>query len=199
MIKMDRLETSEPYKKFYDLYDNCVKKKQLNPDAIVISSLDAKCNLVDSRVVNLKYILGQDWIFFTNYNSPKGMQINSHNQISAVLFWPSVNTQIRIKAKIKKTSNKFSDNHFDQRMPEKNALSISSMQSLKINSYNEVKDAYKKILSSKENFSKRPSYWGGYKFKPYEIEFWEGHSLRLNKRKLFKKTGNRWKAFTLQP
>ena len=63
-----------------------------------------KANEVDSRYVNLKFITNDEFIFFSNYDSPKASAFNSHNQIAALLYWSSINVQIRMKAKIKKTS-----------------------------------------------------------------------------------------------
>ena len=80
-------------------------------------------------MVNLKYIIDDEWIFFSNYNSLKAQNFLNHDQISALFYWDSINVQIRIKAKIFKTLSKFSDEHFEKRNIKKNALSISSMQS----------------------------------------------------------------------
>tara|TARA_B100000242_G_scaffold17275_1_gene10595 strand:+ start:35722 stop:36321 length:600 start_codon:yes stop_codon:yes gene_type:complete len=199
MIELDRLNKTEPYKKFYYFYDNCIKNKQLFPEAIVVSTYDSSFNQVDSRYVNLKYVLGDEWIFFTNYNSPKGIQIKSHNQISVVIFWNCINVQIRIKAKIRETSKTFSDSHFAERSYLKNALAISSKQSSIIQNYEKVKQNYDETLKNKTILSKRPSFWGGYSFTPYEIEFWEGESSRINKREKFIKKRNIWKKYFLEP
>ena len=199
MITLDRLELSEPYKRFYDLYDKCIEKKQPLPEALAISTVELKSQEVDSRFVNLKYVLGEDWIFFTNYNSPKAIQIASNNNISALLYWHSINVQIRIKAIIKKTSKSFSDEHFQSRSNTKNALAISSMQSEQIESYEKVKENFYKILKQEEIKNKRPDFWGGYKFTPYKFEFWEGNDSRLNKRESFTKKENLWNYSILQP
>ena len=67
-------------------------------------------NEVDSRYVNLKYIKDSEWIFFSNYNSPKSIAFNAHNQVSAVIYWKSINLQIRIlKIKGKIFLNKLLD------------------------------------------------------------------------------------------
>ena len=128
---------------------------------------------VQLRMVNLKYIQNEEWIFFSNYLSPKSKSFETHDQIAATFYWNSINTQIRIKAKIKKTSKEFSDNHYLSRAIEKNALAISSNQSNRINSYQEVVENYDKALKNYDNDIKRPEYWGGLSFKPYYFEFWE--------------------------
>jgi pyridoxine/pyridoxamine 5'-phosphate oxidase len=85
--------------------------------------------------------------FFSNYQSPKASQFESHNQVSVLIYWASINTQIRMKARIFKTSAKFSDDHFNSRTKEKNALAISSNQSQPIDSFDEVTKNFYETLS----------------------------------------------------
>ena len=102
MIKFINLSTSEPYNLFTDFYNDALNSNQKAIDAIVISSFDQDSNEVDSRFVNLKYINNEDWIFFSNYSSPKARQFDSHKQITAAFYWNEIDVQIRIKASIKK-------------------------------------------------------------------------------------------------
>ena len=127
------------------------------------------------------------------------MQFESHDQISALFHWGAINSQVRLKAKINKTSAAFSDNHFQSRTKEKNALAISSNQSESINSFDFVKDNFYKTLASMDSETKRPEYWGGYSFTPYYFEFWEGHENRLNQRHVFSMDEGSWSESLLQP
>tara|TARA_Y100000746_G_C15455361_1_gene429015 strand:- start:448 stop:1041 length:594 start_codon:yes stop_codon:yes gene_type:complete len=197
MIKFQDLSKAKPYKKFIKSYNEAVAHDQESIEAICISSY--LNNEVDSRFVNLKYIIGNEWIFFSNYKSPKALQFLNNHNISCIFYWNKTNTQIRIKAKIKKTSDSFSDSHFKNRSKEKNALAVSSNQSKSIDSYKSVIKNYNDTINNKELTLKRPSYWGGYAFTPYYFEFWKGHDSRLNKRKVFYKDGNGWGSSILQP
>ena len=85
----------------------------------------------------------------------------SHNQVSVLIFWPSINIQIRMKAKIFKTSPEFSDQHFQARTIEKNALAISSNQSQVINSFEKVTENFNKTLEAMTPDTVRPDFWGG--------------------------------------
>ena len=169
-MKIIKKLSYEPYKTFYDLFSKAKKSQQKDIQAISISSYNKKHNEVDSRYVNLKYINGEEWIFFSNYNSPKSEQFDSHSQISAIFFWHKINTQIRIKAKIEKTSVKYNEKYFSKRTKEKNALAISSNQSKTIESYNHVEKNYYHSLKS-DNLKKCPRYWGGFSFIPYYFEY----------------------------
>jgi len=198
MIEFINILQEKPYLALKEKYDAAVDAGQKGIEAISISSFNKELNEVDSRYVNLKFILNDEFVFFSNYDSPKASSFNSFNQIAALVYWPSINAQIRMKAKIKKTSNEFNQKYFFDRSEEKNALAISSNQSKPINSYNQVKENYNKSLKN-DDLKKCPKYWGGYSFKPYEIEFWEGNEFRLNKRNLYRKDNTSWNHFILEP
>ena len=198
MIQFNNLNQEIPYLLLKEKYDEAVDKGQKGIEAISICSYNKERNEVDSRYVNLKFISNDEFIFFSNYDSPKASSFNSHNQIAALLYWSSINVQIRMKAKIKKTSNAFNQKYFFDRSEEKNALAISSNQSKQIDSYSQVKENYNKSLKN-DDLKECPKYWGGYSFKPYEIEFWEGNEFRLNKRNLYTKDNTSWNHFILEP
>ncbi len=188
----------DPYVELHENYLKAVSANQTYIDAILISTYDITKKEVDSRFVNLKFIDDRKLIFFTNYDSPKSNQIKNHNQIAATFFWDSINVQIRIKAKIKKTSVEFNQKYFSKRSLDKNALAISSNQSKMVKSYDDVVKKYNKVKKF-NNLKECPSNWGGYEFTPYYFEFWEGHNSRLNRRKAYKYDKNRWKKFFLEP
>ena len=198
MIKFNNLNQAIPYLLLKDKYDDAIGAGQKGIEAISISSYNKEIGEVNSRYVNLKFISNDEFIFFSNYDSPKASSFNSHSQIAALVYWPSINVQIRMKAKIKKTSNEFNQNYFFDRSEEKNALAISSNQSKPIDSYNQVKENYHKSLKN-DDLKKCPEFWGGYLFTPYYFEFWEGHESRLNKREAYEKSDDSWKHLILQP
>lgn len=198
MIQFSNLIQEKPYLLFKEKYDEAFNENQTNIEAISIATFNKEKNEVDSRFVNLKSVNKDKFIFFTNYNSPKSLAFESHNQISALFYWASTNVQIRIKAKIEKTSLRYNQKHFKKRLPEKNALAITSMQSDAISCYEDVVKNYNETYK-KRNLSICPEYWGGFSFTPYYFEFWEGHESRINKRLVFKKTNTCWNKTMIQP
>ena len=198
MIKFKNLNQEIPYLILKKKYDDAINADQKNIEAMSISSYSVKLGEVNSRFVNLKFVDNKDFIFFSNYNSPKSEDFKDHNQITALIYWNSTNTQIRLKAQIKKTSKEYNKAYFLKRSDQKNALAISSKQSKPINSYSQVKENYNKSLKN-DDLKKCPEFWGGYSFTPYYFEFWEGHESRLNKREVYKKSDDSWKHFILQP
>ncbi|MDC1470194.1 pyridoxamine 5'-phosphate oxidase family protein [Gammaproteobacteria bacterium] len=198
MIKFNNLSNDLPYLAFKIMYDKSLKAKQKKIEAVCISSYSKKFDEVNSRFVNLKFINDKEFIFFSNYESPKSQEFKSHSQITAVFYWNSINVQIRMKALIQQTSTKFNSEYFLHRDQKKNALAISSDQSTPIRSYKDVERKYLNSLKL-DNLRKCPSQWGGYAFIPYYFEFWEGHELRLNKREVYEKSDDDWNYFILQP
>jgi len=199
MIELSKISNEAPYQRFISEYKKAFDLDQPNIEAICISSFDASKNESDSRFVNLKNITDNEWIFFTNYNSPKAQQFSSNGNISVSLFWHKTNCQIRIKAAIKKTSSTYSDHYFKSRYKSKNLLAIASDQSNDINSYEEFLIKYENLKDQDLDLSLRPNFWGGYTFTPYYFEFWKGHKNRLNKREVFTFTNNIWESSFLQP
>ena len=199
MIDLSSMSKEAPYVRFSSEYNEASILDQPNIEAVCISSFDVKKSEPDSRFVNLKNITGNEWIFFTNYNSPKAEQFESIDNISASFFWHKTNCQIRIKAVIKKTSSKYSDDYFKSRHRSKNLLAIASDQSNAISSYEDFLSKYENFKERDIDLSSRPKYWGGYTFTPYYFEFWKGHESRLNKREIFTITDNVWTSSFLQP
>tara|TARA_B100000609_G_C17105066_1_gene376713 strand:- start:231 stop:827 length:597 start_codon:yes stop_codon:yes gene_type:complete len=198
MIKFESLCEEIPFLILKEKYDEAVAANQKNIDALCISSFNKEKNEVDSRFVNLKFIKNDEFIFFSNYNSPKASSFISHNQIAALIYWPRINVQIRMKAKIKKTPKEYNQQYFSQRSKEKNALSISSQQSKIIDSYDQVIEKHNETLQNVD-LQRCPEYWGGFSFKPFSIEFWEGSDFRLNKRNLYTLDKTIWNHFILEP
>jgi len=199
MIEFINASNEKPYIHFHSLYKEAAANKQRAIEAISVSSYNLQMREVEARYVNLKYITNNEWIFFSNYNSPKAHQFESHEQISVLIYWSSINTQIRIKALINKTSAEFSNEHFQKRTLEKNALAISSNQSQVIDSFDEVEKNFRRTLDTISPETVRPDFWGGFSFIPYYFEFWRGHKNRLNKRHVYESHNDEWVERLLQP
>ena len=198
MIQFKNLKKDKPYLLFKSKYDEALNAGQKVIEAISISTFENKTNEVDSRFVNLKFVSEDEFIFFSNYKSPKANSFETHNQIAALIYWSSINVQIRMKAKIKKTSKEYNQEYFLNRSEKKNALAISSNQSKPIDSYSQVIENFNNSIKN-DDLKKCPEFWGGYSFTPFYFEFWEGHESRLNKREVFKKEDEDWVHSFVQP
>ena len=198
MIDLSNISKDLPHARFLEEYKRAIELDQANIEAVCISSVDSQ-NKPHSRYVNLKFVNDNEWIFFSNYESPKSLQFENNNSIAALFFWPKTNIQIRIKAKIARTKMSFSDEYFYNRSRKKNALAIISRQSKTLDSYNNFVDKYNKTLERNKDLDKRPDYWGGFSFRPNYFEFWEGNKNRLNKREIYNLENGLWERDYLQP
>lgn len=198
MISFVNLNPEAPYLKFKQEYKRAVNSKQNTVEAMSVASYSKSKKEVNSRFVNLKYVKDKEFIFFSNYQSPKSKDFLNHDQVSALFYWDTINVQIRIKGIINKTSKEFNSNYFKNRDIKKNALAISSKQSSKIISYQAVENNYLECLQSK-NLDVCPDFWGGFSITPYYFEFWEGHTSRINKRVSYELIDYNWQMFYLQP
>lgn len=166
------------------------------PNAVALSTSD-KEGKVSSRMMLIKFISEQGFVFFTNYLSKKGEQLSENPHCSVLFFWPSLQRQIRIEGVVEKVEEAFSDQYFEQRPLESQTSAIVSPQS------HEIED--KKVLISKirnlsdENNFKRPDYWGGYLIKPQLFEFWQGRPGRFHDRLEYYLENNEWKHRILAP
>ncbi len=192
-------EINDNTKTIYEYFNLAQESGELNADACAVSTI-SKNNSPDTRFVNIKYIENNDLIFFSNYNSTKSMQINLNNNACLVFYWKKINIQIRMRGIISKTSEEFSDQHFNGRSFEKNIAAIISKQSQEIESYEKIIESYDTFLENNQNKDiERPNYWGGFKFSYDNFEIWKGSSFRLNERYLFERVDGEWLCKTLQP
>ena len=199
MIEINKINNfEEPYIILKKKYQDALNKNQKNIEAISISSYSKNKKEISSRYVNLKFIINKELIFFSNYNSPKSDDFITHPQVSGLIFWNNIATQIRIKGIVKKTSKEFNQNYFKRRSKNKNALAISSFQSKEINSFEKVIENYEKVIKENDLVS-CPDYWGGFSIIPYYFEFWKGDNNRLNKRQVFEWVDSQWKKYIIQP
>lgn len=136
-----------------------------------------------SRVVLLKKFNEEGFIFFTNYDSEKGIAIQNNPNVCLSFFWHSVERQVIIKGTAQKTSEIISDNYFDSRPDGSKLGAIASDQSRVIAS-RAVLD--QKLFELEQQYTgkeiPRPKNWGGYIVSPIEVEFWQGRPNRLHDR-----------------
>lgn len=152
------------------------------------------------RVVLLKEITSEGFIFYTNYSSEKGQSIAANPNVCISFYWGLMERQISVKGIAEKTSDEKSTAYFHSR-PEKSQLgALVSEQSNTV----EGREVLEKRLAELEATYEgkeipKPSNWGGYLIRPVEFEFWQGRRSRLHDRIQYTKQGDRWKIQRLQP
>ena len=184
-----------PFDQFNIWLNDAVNNKIKDPNAMVLSTYNSIIG-VTSRVVLLKEIKENSFIFFTNYNSLKAKQISENNIVSLCFFWNDLERQIRIRGTAKKLANDESSSYFDSRPEKSKIAAIISNQSSIIDLNEDFED---KLLKFSNKSISKPKYWGGYTIKPHYFEFWQGRKNRLHDRFGYDKEGLNWKINRLSP
>lgn len=153
-----------------------------------------------TRMVLLKEYNFEGFVFYTNYNSRKGLAIENTQKACMHFFWPSLERQIIIKANLEKIAPNLSDGYFHSRPKGSQLGAIVSPQSQVIPDRSFLENKLKELEQQYENSEvPRPENWGGYIAKPYEIEFWQGRPNRLHDRLIYQLENLDWKISRLAP
>jgi pyridoxamine 5'-phosphate oxidase len=154
-----------------------------------------------SRVVLLKQYTFEGFIFYTNYESEKGLAMAANPNVCISFFWPAMERQIIIKGKVEKIASNLSDGYFESRPRGSRLGAIVSNQSSVIPSREHLEEKLKELETAYEGKEiTRPSNWGGYMVKPTEIEFWQGRANRLHDRIRYQLQADySWKIERLSP
>ncbi len=170
--------------------------EEVNAMTLATASAEGKPS---ARIVLLKDYDTRGFVFFTNYNSRKGTQLQENPYAALIIFWKEIERQIRIEGSVTKISEEESDAYFYSR-PEASRIGAWASEQSKV--IPERKILENSVIEYQLRFSgnvPRPPHWGGYVLKPETIEFWQGRSNRLHDRLLYTRTGDTWKIERLAP
>ena len=191
---------ANPMKQFAKWWKQAAASKidEVNAMTLATASQDG---VPAARIVLLKGVDENGFIFFTNYESFKGQQLTENPKACLVFFWKELERQVRITGLVEKISTAASDEYFHSR-PEGSQLgAIASPQSRIIENREWLDKHFKKLKKQLKNeIIQRPEHWGGYIVKPVIIEFWQGRPSRLHDRLQYslQETGE-WKIERLAP
>lgn len=152
-----------------------------DPNAIALATVDAD-GMPNVRMVLLKEIEPDGFVFYTNYESEKGREIAASGKASFVMHWKSLRRQIRVRGVVSKVSDSQSDVYFGSRSLKSRIGAIASKQSRPLSSKAALVAKVAKVSALQGVAPKRPEYWGGYRIEPLEIEFWTDGAFRLHDR-----------------
>ena len=135
------------------------------------------------RTVLLKGITHEGFVFYSNYHSEKGRQIEDNPGASILFYWENLKRQVRVCGNVEKLSPNESNKYFDSRPRGAQIGAVASPQSKRIENRAELEDRYRRVAKKYEGKSvERPSNWGGYRLVPESLEFWQGRTDRLHDR-----------------
>lgn len=188
----------DPFKMFADWFAFADEAEELEANAFVLGTTSLE-HQSSTRIVYLKEILEQQFVFYTNYNSQKGQEIAANSKVSMLFFYPKSSRQIRIEGICTKTTEEVSDAYFNSRPRGSKIGAWASHQSEELSKPTELTERVAALELKFPNEVPRPKHWGGYQIQPTHFEFWMGKKSRLHERIIFDRTNDGWKIYRKNP
>ena len=169
-------------------------------NAIALASVD-QYGLPNVRIVLLKDIEVDAFVFYTNYKSSKGRELIASGKAAFVIHWKSLRRQIRVRGEIEKEEGPIADAYYKSRPLGSRLGAWASQQSTQIKTRQTLKDQFDSANKQHGKNPKRPPHWGGFRLFPFEIEFWSDGEFRLHDRFVWKRSDlqEAWDISRLSP
>ncbi|MBI1183037.1 pyridoxamine 5'-phosphate oxidase [bacterium] len=188
----------DPMEQFSLWFHEALHADLPEPTAMNIATA-TKLGQPSSRMVLLKGV-DHGFVFYTNYQSRKGNQLEENPQAALTFFWPELERQVRVEGRVEKVSEQESDEYFHSRPFKSRIGAHASPQSQKIAKREILHNITQELLKSFGGLHvPRPPHWGGYRVLPHYIEFWQGRPSRLHDRIAYELIENRWVKYRLAP
>ncbi|WP_438981739.1 pyridoxamine 5'-phosphate oxidase [Lentibacter sp.] len=171
-----------------------------DPNAIALSTVDPD-GLPNARMVLLKEIEADAFVFYTNYGSAKAQELDAAGKGAFVMHWKSLRRQVRVRGLISKVEGPQADAYYKSRSLKSRLGAWASDQSQPLSSRTSLMAKVAKITAEKGTNPERPPFWGGYRIAPLEIEFWADGAFRLHDRFRWRRAdiGSAWEIQRLNP
>lgn len=171
-----------------------------DPNAIALATVDDD-GLPNVRMVLLKEIEADAFVFYTNYTSKKGQEIDAAGKAAFVLHWKSLRRQIRVRGTVTREEGPKADEYYTSRSLKSRIGAWASQQSQPLSSREALMAEAAKHALTKGTNPPRPPFWGGFRIRPVEIEFWADGPFRLHDRFRWDRPAHSddWKVTRLNP
>lgn len=187
-----------PITQFEQWMNEAITSQVNEPTAVNVATVDEN-GRPSSRMVLLKEVNAEGFVFFTNYHSHKGRAIEQNPYVALTFFWPELERQVRIEGKAVKIPSEQSDEYFASRPYTSRIGAWASEQSAVISGYKSLL-AKAALVATKHPLNvPRPPHWGGYLVVPDLVEFWQGRPSRLHDRIRYRLENNEWIRERLSP
>ena len=193
-------DLDNPIELFKKWFSRAEENEINDPNAVAVATSD-KSNQPNVRMVLLKGLNDQGFVFYTNFNSTKGKELKINQKASMCFHWKSLRRQVRVLGKVEEVTSKEADDYYNSR-PYKNRISAwASSQSQPLDKRETFLDKMKEFEKKYPDVNNvpRPPYWSGWRLIPNEIEFWVDGEGRIHERLIYKNTGGKWSKEILYP
>ena len=189
----------DPIKQFQIWFNDAIAAKLPLPEAMTLATATPE-GRPSARMVLLKQVDQDGFVFYTNYRSAKAEQLDANPYAALVFYWAVLDRQVRVEGRVAKTSAQESSEYFRTRPRESQIGAWTSEQSQAIGSREVLEQRARELEALyRDREVERPEHWGGYRVKPERIEFWKSRIGRLHDRILYQRSGSGWTITRLAP
>jgi len=192
--------SKDPIHQFEKWFDEAVRAEVSEPNAMTLSTV-TDSGRPSARIVLLKGIENGEFLFYTNYQSRKGKELEINPACALTFFWPELERQVRIEGTSNRVDAATAEKYFQSRPRGSQIGAWASPQSSVISDRSLLEERVKELEKKFRDVEliPRPHQWGGYAVDPFEIEFWQGRPNRLHDRIVFYKAEEGWTIKRLAP
>lgn len=188
----------DPLRQFERWFEDALSAKVPLPNAMTLATVTSS-GAPSARIVLLKGLENGGFVFFTNYLSRKGQELQKNARACLLLLWSDLERQVRIDGVVEKVTAAESDAYYATRPLGARLSAWASAQSTPVPSRKVLEDSMEEVKRKHGDKPGRPPHWGGYRVTPQQIEFWQGRADRLHDRLLYRNAGDRWTIERLSP
>ncbi len=191
---------SDPLEQFQSWFDQALKANVPEPTAMTLATVDHHLR-PSTRIVLLKGLGPEGLVWYTNYQSRKGLELSGNPYAALQFHWVELERVVRIEGRVEKVSDQESDAYFHSRPLDSKLGAWASPQSAVLQERGELELAFSRARSLYGEAPPRPAHWGGYRLIAQEWEFWQGRPSRLHDRLRYQKltAQDAWKRERLAP
>ena len=180
----------DPINQFRNWFDAAIASGSRLPESMTLATA-TKDARPSARVVLLKKVDADGFVFYTNYRSAKARELEENPQAALVFYWVGLDRQVRVEGTVVRVSAEESDAYFQTRPRESQLGALASPQSEVIVSREVLEKRHDELEEEYRGREvPRPAYWGGYRLRPVSIEFWENRTGRLHDRIAYELQGD---------
>jgi len=189
---------ADPLRQFERWFDDALRAKLPLPNAMTLATV-TPAGAPSARIVLLKGVEQGAFLFYTNYLSRKGQELERRASACLLLLWSDLERQVRIDGTVQKVTAGESDAYYATRPLGARLGAWASVQSAPVPSRETLEKALASARERHGDQPPRPPHWGGYRVVPQQIEFWQGRADRLHDRLLYRRAGGSWTLERLSP